>query len=205
MLTGSSIDVMCSTGKQGNCMGQLHLFGTKTQLEILTKLGDPLTKANQLIDWEIFRKPVEDAIRKDLTKGGRPPYDVILMCKITMLQQWYGLADMQIEYQINDRLSFMRFLGLEIGDKVPGGNTIWDFKEALKTNNVDRQLFDTFNALLEEKGIITHKGSIIDATFVTVPKRHTTKKDDTHLKKGEALEDLPVKCAERVERSEIKS
>jgi len=83
MLTGSSIDVMCSTGKQGNCMGQLHLFGTKTQLEILTKLGDPLTKANQLIDWEIFRKPIEDAIRKDLTKGGRPPYDAILMYKIT--------------------------------------------------------------------------------------------------------------------------
>ena len=62
------------------------------------------------------------------------------MYKITMLQQWYGLADMQIEYQINDRLSFMRFLGLEIGDKVPDGNTIWGFKEALKTNNADKKL-----------------------------------------------------------------
>ena len=186
-------------------MGQLHLFGAKTQLEILTKLGDPLTKANQLIDWEIFRKPIEDAIRKDLTKGGRPPYDVILMYKITMLQQWYGLADMHVEYMINDRLSFMRFLGLEIGDKVPDGNTIWDFKEALKTNNLDKKLFDTFNKTLEEKGIITHKGSIVDATFVTVPIRHTTKKDDEHLKKGEELEDLPAKCAERVERSEVKS
>jgi len=186
-------------------MGQLHLFGAKTQLEILTKLGDPLTKANQLIDWEIFRKPIEDAIRKDLTKGGRPPYDAILMYKITMLQQWYDLADMQVEYQINDRLSFMRFLGLEIGDKVPDGNTIWDFKEALKTNNIDRKLFDTFNKLLEEKGIITHKGSIVDATFVTVPIRHTTKKDDEHLKKGEELEDLPAKCAERIEKSEVKS
>jgi len=186
-------------------MGQLHLFGTKTQLEKLSKLGDPLTKANQLIDWEIFRKPIEDAIRKDPSKGGRPPYDVILMYKTVMLQQWYGLSDMQVEYQINDRLSFMRFLGLEIGDKVPDGNTLWDFKEALKTNNVDRKLFDTFNKILEEKGIITHKGSIVDATFVTVPKRHTTKNDDTHLKKGEALEDLPAKCAERIEKSEIKS
>ena len=107
---------------------------------------------------------------------------------------------MQIEYQINDRLSFMRFLGLEIGDKVPDGNTIWDFKEALKTNNVDKNLFDTFNSLLEEKGIITHKGSIVDATFITVPVRHTTKNDDMHLKKGEKLEDLPIKCAARVER-----
>jgi len=127
------------------------------------------------------------------------------MFKITILQQWYGLADMQIEYMVNDRLAFMRFFGLEIGDKVPDGNTILDFKEALKTNNIDRQLFDTFNALLEEKGIITHKGSLVDATFVTVPKRHTTKNDDEHLKKGEELEDLPVKCATRVEMGEIKS
>jgi hypothetical protein len=78
-------------------------------------------------------------------------------------------------------------------------------QRTLKTNQVDKKLFDTFNKVLEEKGIITHKGSIIDATFVTVPKRHTTKKDDTHLKKGEALEDLPAKCAERIEKSEIKS
>jgi hypothetical protein len=164
--------------------GQLHLFGTKTQLEKLSKLGDPLTKANQIIDWEIFHKPIKDTIRKDPSKGERPLYDVILMYKTVMLQQWYGLSDMQVKYQINDLLSFMRFLGLEIGDKVPDGNTLWDFKEALKTNQVDRKLFDTFNMLLEEKGaIVTHKGSIVDATFVTVPKRHTTKNDDEHLKK----------------------
>ena len=54
-------------------MGQLHLFGAQTQLEILSKLCDPLIKANQLIDWEIFRDPIEDAIRKDMTKSGRPP------------------------------------------------------------------------------------------------------------------------------------
>jgi IS5 family transposase len=100
---------------------------------------------------------------------------------------------MQAQYQINDRLSFMRFLDLEIGDKVLDGNTIWDFKEALKENQVGKKLFDTFNTLLEEQGIITHKGSI-DATFATVPKRHTTKKDDEHLKKGEGLEVLSVKC-----------
>jgi hypothetical protein len=41
---------------------------------------------------------------------------------------------MSAQYMINDRLSFMRSLGLEIGDKVPDGNTIWDFKEALKEN-----------------------------------------------------------------------
>jgi hypothetical protein len=86
-------------------------------------------------------------------------------------------------------LSNCRFLGLEFGDKVQDGNTIWDFKEALKEHGVERQLFDMFNAMLEEQGIITHRGTIVDATFVTVPKRHTTKKDNEHLKADEELED----------------
>jgi IS5 family transposase len=112
---------------------------------------------------------------------------------------------MNTQYQINDRFSFLRFLDLEIGDKVPDGNTIWDFKEALKTNGVDQKLFDTFNAQLKEQGIITHKGSIVDATFVTTPVRYTSKKDDEHIKAGEAPQDLDDKCAKRLENGEIKS
>ena len=112
---------------------------------------------------------------------------------------------MATEYHINDSLLYMRFLGLEIGDKVPDGNTILGFKEALKEKEVDRKLFDLFNEMLEEQGIITHKGSIIDATFVAVPERHTTKTDNEHLKAGEELEDIPVKCAERQVNGVIKN
>jgi IS5 family transposase len=184
---------------------QKYLFGNEFQLEKLSKLGDPLLKINQLIDWEMFRKPIESAIRGDMSKGGRPPYDVVLMFKITMLQQWYGLSDMALEYQVNDRVSFCRFLGLEFGEKVPDGNTIWDFKEALRKNDLDKKLFDLFNKQLETKGIITHKGTIVDATFVTVSKRHTTKEDDNRLKDGQEPEDLLNKCAQRMELGEIKS
>jgi IS5 family transposase len=185
-------------------MKQLKLLGSETQLERLKKLGDPLIKINETINWKMFREPIEAAIRKDMSKGGRPPYDAVMMFKITMLQQWYGLSDMEIEYQINDHVSFCRFLGLEFGDKVPDGNTIWDFREALKEGGVDRKLFDLFNGMLKERGVITHKGTIIDATFVTVPKRHTTSRDNEHLKAGEALEDLPVRCEERLGKGRIK-
>jgi len=116
------------------------------------------------------------------------------MFKITMLQQWYGLSNMAVEYHINDSLSYMRFLGLKIGDKVPDGNTIWDFKEAMKENEVDRKLFDLFNEKLEAQGVITYKGSIVDASFVTVPKRHTTKKDDESFF---GFKDL-VKCDSKI-------
>jgi IS5 family transposase len=185
-------------------MGQIHLYGNERQLAKLSELNDPLERINKLIDWEIFRKTIENVVHKHSCLGGRPPYDAILMFKIIILQQWYGLSDGAVEFQINDRISFCRFLGIEFGAKVPDKNTIWDFKEALKEYNIGDQLFDVFNAQLEGKGIITHKGTIVDATFVTVPKRHTTQKDNDHLKKGEELEDLPAKCEARLESGEIK-
>jgi hypothetical protein len=66
---------------------QGHRFGTTTLLEKLSKLGNPLMKIDGLIDWEMFRTPIERAIHKDMSRGGHPPYDVILMFKITILQQ----------------------------------------------------------------------------------------------------------------------
>ena len=184
-------------------MKQVKLFGVETELGRLTRLCDPLEKINEMIEWEMFREEIETAIRKDMSKGGRPRYDVIMMYKITMLQQWYVLSDVGVEFQIVDSYSFMRFLGLAMGDRIPDGNTIWDFKEALKTKGVDRKLFDLFNKMLEDKGIIRHKGKIIDARFVTVPKRHTTKRANEHLKAGETVEDLPAKCVARLEKEEI--
>ncbi|MCL2140890.1 MAG: IS5 family transposase [Dehalococcoidia bacterium] len=183
---------------------QKYLFGADTQLEKVTVLGDPLVKIKNCINWEMFRQPIESAIRKDISKGGRPPFDVIQMFKITMLQQWYGLSDMALEYQINDRVSFCRFLDLEFGDKVPDGNTIWDFKESLRKDGLDRKLFDSFNAELEKQGIITRKGTIVDATFVTVAKRHTTKADDERLKAGEEPSDLADKNVQRLKEGKIK-
>jgi IS5 family transposase len=186
-------------------MRQLLMFGVERQLEKLEKMGDQLLALRNKINWEIFRSIIEKAIRKaDYSKGGRPPWDVVLMFKIVILQQWYNLSDGSVEDQINDRRSFQRFLGLECGDKVPDKNTIWDFKEALANAEIDRKLFDFFNEYLEEAGVITKNGSIIDATFVTCDKRHTTKKDDKSLKEGDCPHDLHEKCAERLESRQIK-
>jgi IS5 family transposase len=47
----------------------------------------------------------------------------------------YNLLDEQMEFQLTDRLSFRRFVGLEVSHKVPDCNTIWNFKEKLKIEN----------------------------------------------------------------------
>jgi IS5 family transposase len=57
-----------------------------------------------------------------------------------VVQGLYGLADEQAEFQIGDRLSFMRFLGLDQHERVPDARTIWLFRELLtKAREIDVQ------------------------------------------------------------------
>ena len=87
---------------------------TKTlRLSKLSQLGDPLEKLNNGINFEVFRPTLEYGLSKEPKgPGGRPPYDYVMMFKIAILQRHFNLSDEQAEYQINDRMSFMRFLNL---------------------------------------------------------------------------------------------
>jgi transposase, IS5 family len=74
--------------------------------------GDPLARLAMVVEFELFRPELEAALaRSDRARGGRPPYDAVLMFKVLVLQTLYTLSDDQTEYQIRDRLSFMRFWG----------------------------------------------------------------------------------------------
>jgi IS5 family transposase len=103
---------------------------------------------------------------------------------MVLLQEWYGLSNDAVEYLINDRLSFQRFLGLGLTDKVPDANTLWDFKEALAEKGTDRELFALFTAQMEQTGVITRKGSIIDATFAEAPKQRNSREENQVIKEG---------------------
>jgi IS5 family transposase len=177
----------------GIMMGQTYLYGSQVQLDKLEKMGDPLLEINKIINWEIFREPLENALRKpDYSKGGRPPKDVILMFKLVMLMSWYNLSYKQAEYQANNRLDFMRFLGVEIGEGLPDQNTIWDFKEALKNTGLERRLFELFNENLENYGIQVSTGIMVDASFVEVPRRRVISeselKDPVKLLENESVQ-----------------
>ena len=101
-------------------MMQTGLFDWQTRFEQLDNGGDPLVKLNTVVKWETFRKSLEKIRDKDRkSAAGRKPFDVIVMFKILILQSLYNLSDDQLEFQIRDRLSFMRFPGLSLGDTVP--------------------------------------------------------------------------------------
>ena len=95
-------------------MEQQGFYDTDTRLQQLSELGDLLERLNETINWELFRPALNRIFKKEAKgPGGRPPFDYVLMFKILILQKLYHISDAQAQYQINDRLSFMRFLGLK--------------------------------------------------------------------------------------------
>ena len=96
------------------------------------------------------------------------------MFKVLVLQALYGISDEQAEFQIRDRLTFMRFLGLGLGDPVPDYSTIWRFREALVEAGAVDGLFTRFDAELKDRGYLALGGQLIDASIVEAPKQRLT-------------------------------
>src|SRR5881396_4156950 len=88
-----------------------------------------------------------------------------------VLQSLHNLSDDRTEYLIRDRISFMRFLDLELEDPVPDATTIWLFREALAQAGLIDKLFERFGQHLEAEGYIARGGQIIDASIVSVPRQ----------------------------------
>jgi len=171
-------------------MKQMNFLAEDSRLLRLSRMGDPLEKVTAKVDFEQFR-PILNTVyqRAENGKGGRPPWDNVLMFKIMLLQQWYNIADDMTEYLINDRLSFQRFLRLTLGEKVPDAKTIWLYKELLKSSGKAQELFELFTKQMEQIGVITRTGSIIDASFVDVPKQRNKRDENEKIKNGENPDD----------------
>jgi len=177
------------------------LFDYEYQLEEINKHQPPLQKLDKVIEWEIFRAPIEEALHVEpKAPGGRPPFDKLMMFKIVILQRYYNLSDEQTEFQIKDRLSFIQFLGLQIGDTIPDQKTIWHFKEQLKKKKLSKKLFELFTTQLINNGVVAREGSIVDASFVNVPRQRNTKDENQIIKKGDIpqnFQDNPAKLSQK--------
>jgi len=164
-------------------MIQPSFFDFPNRLEDLSSCGDPLERLSATVDFEMFRSLLEKTL--GLKKGGRPPYDAVLMFKILILQALYTLSDDQMEYQIKDRLSFMRFLGLDLSQSVPDAKTIWLYRERLTEKGMIHQLFKRFDEALRDQGYLAMGGQIVDATIIQAPRQRMKKDEKEQIKAGE--------------------
>ena len=160
-------------------MGGFGFFDFEERCEQLHQLGNPLERLHEVIDWRRFRPilcKVREKERKD--NSGRRPWDEVLMFKVLVLQSLYNLSDDQTEYQIRDRISFMGFLGLGLGDRVPDAKTIWLFRDQLAERDLMKKLFERFDRFLSERGFQARGGTMVDASLVEVPRQRNKRQEN---------------------------
>ena len=162
--------------------GQVGFFDVDDRLKRLSNLGDQLDMFARIVDFELFRPDLLQALAYSSgTQGGRPPFDPVMMFKILVIQAANTLLDERTEFLINDRLSFMRFLGLS--DRVPDARTIWLFREKLTKAGAIQQLFDR-----------------LDASLIAAPKQRNTREEWETLKQGDvpaAWQKKPAKLRQK--------
>ena len=179
------------------------LFGSFFDLQDarLTKLKDPLAQLDKVVDWESFR-PLLARIRPTSRKShaGAPRRDEVLMFKGLVIQHLYGLSDEQLEYQVEDRRSFQRFMGLDNVHRAPDAKTFWAFREQLKELALMEALFEQFGEQLQGLGYRARKGQLVDASLVPAPVQRNTREENATLKAGEVPADWEAEDAQHKRR-----
>lgn len=122
---------------------------------------------------------------------GNKPFGLELMLRIHLLQNLYDLSDMGTMGEVIDSRAFSEFCGVDSSNQVPDGDTIGRFRALLLEHGLQEKLFTQVVALLEAKGLILKKGTIVDSTIIAAPsstknrekkrdpEAHQTKKGNT--------------------------
>tara|TARA_Y100000031_G_C8191547_1_gene371634 strand:+ start:37 stop:1131 length:1095 start_codon:yes stop_codon:yes gene_type:complete len=141
----------------------------------VTRTEKKLRKIDELLDFEsvIDKFAIIDKTKNGL--GGRPRKEVLMMTKILFVQHLYNMSDPELEDQLNDRLSFQRFVGLSMSIKVPDYTTIWRFRDALIKHNLLDGIFEMVIGECETKGLVIKRGTIVDSTIIKSSTRPLSK------------------------------
>ena len=156
------------------------------------RAGDPLERLNGVVNFEAFRYRLDKILkRRDRAQGGRPPSDCVLMFKVPVLQALDTLSDEQAEFQIRDRLSFLRFLGIGMCGKGPDATTIWLFREQLtEAGAMAKLLAALFDTRLRESGYLAMSGQIIDASLIAAPRQRHTEAEKAAIRTGQSAAEI---------------
>ena len=151
-------------------MKQISLFvsGFRGKPGKITKREKFLSEMDQVIPWARLVKVIEPFYPK--ASNGRPPIGLAKMLRIYFLQQWYNLSDPAIEEALYDSETMRRFVGIENGqDTIPDESTVCLFRHLLEEHRLPDRIFAEVKALLTERGLMMHQGTIVDATTINAP------------------------------------
>ncbi len=143
---------------------------------VATPTNEFLERLDRALDW----RPIEAALHAMYpAKTGRPPQPPLVLFKMSLLQHCYGLSDPQCEELVNDRLSWRRFVGLGLTDKVADETTLVRFRQRLVEHGLHEKLLGLVNQQLERKGFILKTCTLVDATLLQAARRAPAKGADS--------------------------
>ena len=183
-------------------MEQIGFFALPEHLKRLSDAGDPLEEMARIIDFEAFRPVLDTALAySDGSRGGRPPYDAVSMFKVLVLAAQNNVSDQRMEFLIRDRLSWLRFLGFDLGKPTPDENTIRAFRERVTEAGAIQGLFDAFERQLKGAGYLAMGGQIVDASLIAAPRQRNTQDEKAAIKAGKTASEIwpdhPARAAQK--------
>jgi transposase len=109
-------------------------------------LSDVLQLQKKHVDFTALAAGIDTAaLWPSRARGGRPPFPSQIMVRTLLIQQLFNLSDEQLEYQLLDRLSFQRFVGLRHSSQIPDRTTFWTFRERLMAAGASESIFEAVN------------------------------------------------------------
>jgi len=157
--------------------------------QVKTKKKEFLAQMERIVPWGEWLKLIKPCYYKG--ERGNKPYDLELMLRLYLLQNLYNLSDEATVAEAIDSRAFSDFCGVDSSNQVPDGDTLGRFRNILVHNGLQEQLFAQVVTLLQQKGLLLKKGTIVDSTIIASPsstKNQEKQRDpEAHqVKKGNA-------------------
>lgn len=157
--------------------------------QVRTKKKEFLEQIERIVPWEEWISIIKPCYYKG--ERGNKPYELELMLRLYLLQNLYNLSDEATVAETIDSRAFSDFCGVESSNQVPDGDTLGRFRNILVRNGLQEKLFTQVIGLLQQKGLLLKKGTIVDSTIIAAPsstKNQGKQRDpDAHqVKKGNA-------------------
>ena len=135
--------------------------------QVRTKKKDFPGQMEQIIPWEKWLAMIQPCYYKG--ERGNKPYPLEVMLRLYVVQNLYDLADKATVAEVIDSRAFSEFCGVDSSNQVPDGDTLGRFRNLLIGNGLQEKLFAQVVLLLQERGLILKKGTIVDSTIISAP------------------------------------
>jgi len=167
---------------------QISLSALSDELaQVRTKKKEFLTQIERIIPWTEWLALIQPCYYKG--ERWNKPYPLELMLRLYLLQNLYNLSDEATVAEAIDSRAFSEFCGVDSSNQVPDGDTLGRFRNLLIKSEMQEKLFGQVVELLQRKGLILRKGTIVDSTLIEAPSstknREKQRDPDAHqAKKG---------------------